>query len=144
MKYGFEIQIREISLRRFGFEKRISSNFAEFKIRIQDSRLWRQNLRFGFEMRGESVESANLKIRSSLLICRTYISTSLFWVILPDHETSYKYIGFPFTIITVQLTKYWSTSMDTFEILTKFISPHIQSCRSFQNTQKIYRECLKD
>ena len=40
LKYRFEIKTREIYLRRFGFESRNSSNFAEFKIRIQDSLLW--------------------------------------------------------------------------------------------------------
>ena len=104
LRSGFEIKIREIYLSS-GFEIRNSSNFAEFKIRTQDSRLWRQNFRFGFDMRGDSVESENLKIRYSLLICRIYISASLFWVILPGHETTNKYIGFPFTIITVQFDK---------------------------------------
>ena len=57
-----EIRLRDsdsIYLRSFGFEIRNLSNFAEFKIRIQNSSYWRQNLRFGFEMTGESVESAN-------------------------------------------------------------------------------------
>ena len=62
LRSGFEIKIREIYLRSFGFEIRNSSNFAQCKIRIQNSRKWRQKLRFVFEMWGDSVESANLKI----------------------------------------------------------------------------------
>ena len=58
------IQSREIDLRRFWCEIRNSSNFAEFNSRIQDSRSCRQNLKFGFEIWAEFVESANLKIRN--------------------------------------------------------------------------------
>ena len=57
----------------------------------------------------------------SFNLCCTYISASLFWEILPGHETTNKSIGFPFTnngttwqnldlCLWIQL-KYWPNSL---------------------------------